>query len=146
MAEDHPLKDAFPVIEVSSEPLHNTAAKERNNKGQYLPGFGAIKPGETRNPNGRPVNEDSITYWYKKLLAEGKNAKEIAEAMISKAKAGSLGHSQEVTDRTDGKVVDKHLNLNLTATVNPEVLAQFQSLLIEDKEEETKLLEEYPGK
>lgn len=62
------------------------------------------KPGQSGNPKGRPDNTKSITWWYKKLLAEkdGLTAQQIAKMAIERAKAGSLPHTQEITDRTDG--------------------------------------------
>ena len=65
-------------------------------------------PGKSGNPKGRPEKTNSVTWWYKKLLAErkGVTAKEMAEMAIEKAKEGSLGHLQEVTDRTDGRLQD----------------------------------------
>ena len=67
------------------------------------------QPGQTGNPNGRPPNKSSITYWYKKLLEEneGMPAQQIALKAIQKAREGSLPHIQEITDRTDGKVVSE---------------------------------------
>ena len=82
------------------------------------------EPGESGNPEGggRPGNKHSITWWYKKLLAEndGASAKSIATEAINKAKQGYLPHIVEVTDRTDGKVVDKHLMLGLMVHVGDE--------------------------
>ncbi len=63
------------------------------------------QPGESGNPKGRPPNTSSITYWYKKLLAEGNNAEEIATKVLEMAKEGKLDHTKEITDRTDGKVI-----------------------------------------
>ena len=90
---------------------------QRNSKGQYLPGNGPWKSGQSGNPNGRQPNTSSITYWYKRLLAEneGLSAKQIAAMAIKKAEEGSLPHTQEVTDRTDGKVLqptDQPININ----------------------------------
>ena len=64
------------------------------------------KPGQSGNPNGRPKKVNSITYWYRKLLAEkaGLPAKKIAKMAIEKAQEGSIQHIQEVTDRVDGRV------------------------------------------
>ena len=64
------------------------------------------QPGQSGNPAGRRPNTASITYWYKRLLEdkEGLNAKDIALTAIKRAKAGSLPHAIEVTDRTDGPV------------------------------------------
>ena len=64
------------------------------------------KPGESGNPKGKPPNTGSVTYWYKKLLAEneGLTARKLARMAVEKALIGSLGHLIEVTDRTDGPV------------------------------------------
>ncbi len=66
------------------------------------------KPGESGNPNGRPPNENSITFWLKKLLNDpnggGKtNAETIAKKAIAKAKAGELPAMEFVANRTEGK-------------------------------------------
>lgn len=66
------------------------------------------KPGQSGNPNGRPVNENSITYWLKQELARANgggrtNAQNIAKKMIVKAKSGELDAMKEIADRTEGK-------------------------------------------
>jgi len=62
--------------------------------------------GVSGNPKGRPPNVGSVTYWYKKLLAEneGLTARKLAGMAVEKALIGSLGHLIEVTDRTEGPV------------------------------------------
>ncbi|KKM80287.1 hypothetical protein LCGC14_1341380 [marine sediment metagenome] len=137
MAE-HPLKDAFPVI----EDLHNADGLQAKKNPIANIGDKAYSwpPGTSGNPAGRPPN--SVTTLLKNKDSEDNQV--IADKLYSLAISGDMRAIQEYIDRTDGKVVDKHLNVNLTANMNPEMLSQFQALLTGDKEEETKLLEEYP--
>ena len=79
--------------------------KQPKNKNLKL---GRWKKGESGNPKGRPAHTNSITWWYKKLLAanEGNAAKKVAKIAIERAQEGSIQHIQEVTDRTDGRLQD----------------------------------------
>lgn len=103
------------------------------------------QPGESGNPNGRPANKNSITWWYRKLLAEddGKPAEDIASKAIEKAKEGSIQHIQEVTDRVDGKIADTHIIGGHLLVSTPETL----ELALQARQElisgERKLLEQY---
>lgn len=134
---DHPLKDAFPVI----KDLHNEDVKQSNIKLiDRIPPEKRFQPGVSGNPNGRP--KSSVTTLLKNKTGEDNQV--IADKLYSLAISGDMRAIQEYIDRTDGKVVDKHLNINVVANVNPEMLSQFQALLIDDKNEEAKLLEEYP--
>ena len=103
------------------------------------------KPGQSGNPNGRPKDKTSITYWYRKLLEdnEGISAKMIAQEGIRRAGIGSLPHAIEITDRTDGKVVDKHLAVVVNTT--PELLEEAQKRLTGALSDTRELLDEHKG-
>jgi hypothetical protein len=69
---------------------------------------GYWQPGRSGNPNGRPSNENSITYWLKQMLGEPNGggapaAKNIAKKLLQKGKAGQLDAIKEIMDRTEGK-------------------------------------------
>lgn len=85
--------------------------KLRDNNGRFLPGNEyAAKPGECRNPDGRPKKKP-ITEEIAKLLEavnpddpdKRTNAKLIADALIGMAIKGDLGAIKESADRTEGK-------------------------------------------
>ncbi len=97
------------MVETKKDDLAFEQQTNNKQKGGYRMIEPRWKPGQSGNPAGRPVNKSSITYWYKKLLAEneGLSAKKIAKMAIEKATEGSLPHIQEVTDRTDGKVIQQ---------------------------------------
>ena len=74
-----------------------------------------IKPGEVRNPTGRPIKDISILSRVKELLEQepipGKsNAQLVAEALVELAKSkgarGQVAALLELFNRTDGKVKD----------------------------------------
>jgi hypothetical protein len=86
-------------------------ANTRDENGKFVPGYKpptAWDKGESGNPNGRPPNEGSITYWLKVLLAEPNGgglpvAKTVAAKVIAQAKKGNLKAVSEILDRTEGK-------------------------------------------
>ena len=95
------------------------------------------QPGESGNPAGRP--KSSLTTLLKNTSPED-NA-EIAKIIIAMAKKGDIQHIREYLDRTEGKVADKHLNINVVTT--PEGIQQAQARLLDAQSETAKLLEEY---
>jgi hypothetical protein len=86
-------------------------ANTRDENGKFLPGYTpptAWQPGQCPNPKGRPVNENSITYWLKYELAQinggGKpTAHSIAKGIIAEAKKRKPWACDFVADRTEGK-------------------------------------------
>ena len=115
------------------------------------------QPGKSGNPNGRPPNTNSITYWYKTLLAEneGMPAKEIAQTAIKKAKQGSIQHIQEVTDRTDGRLGadfsmlndNRVINFIVSSEENKELVEGVKDRLLPGKETDTEeLIDEDKGR
>lgn len=63
-----------------------------------------IKPGEVRNPGGRPKKKP-ITDAYATLLENELNAKKLAQAQFDKACAGDTQAAKEIADRVEGKVL-----------------------------------------
>ncbi|KKN78461.1 hypothetical protein LCGC14_0349930 [marine sediment metagenome] len=95
-----PLRDPFSY---SEEELNINEGKQGHNKAFI---DNQWKPQQSGNPNGRPPNTSSITYWYKRILAENEGiaAQEIALKAVDLAKKGLLPHTVEITDRTDGRI------------------------------------------
>ena len=102
-------------------------------------------PGQSGNPTGRGPNTESITWWYRHLLAENKgiSAQAIAKMAIQKAKEGSLPHIQEVTDRTDGKVVDRMELTGQILVATPEQMELANQRQLQILASEERLLAEY---
>jgi len=67
-----------------------------------------FKPGQSGNPNGRPVTKP-LTTELKKLLAakDGEGIKALIEKGYAKAKAGDFRFWKEIMERVDGKVLDQ---------------------------------------
>lgn len=62
-----------------------------------------MKPGETRNPNGRPKKGYSITEMMKEMLSEHPDRKkEIGEVIYQKAKEGDMAAISKVWSYMDG--------------------------------------------
>ncbi len=97
------------------------------------------EPGQSGNPAGRPKN--SVTTLLKNT--DELTTKQIADKIIELAKAGEISVIKEYLDRTDGKVADKHLNLNVTIT--PESLQAAQERLLQAQRDTQALLKEYSG-
>jgi hypothetical protein len=76
----------------------------RDDKGRFVPGVSG-------NPKGRPVNEESPTYWLRKFLDEvdpsskdgRKRIEEIAILLAVQAKKGEAWAMKEIFDRLDGR-------------------------------------------
>ena len=85
----------------------------RRNKGweNLIP----VKPGEIRNPNGRPKDIKYISEGIKQYLREHpEEALAIVTRVVSEAKAGNIPALKELLDRAEGKVADK-----IEGTENP---------------------------
>lgn len=67
-----------------------------------------IKPGEVRNPNGRPGRSllEQIKAELKKIPAGTRKTRLeiVAEAYVEQMESGSFAHSKEIIDREEGKV------------------------------------------
>lgn len=103
-------------------------------------------PGQSGNPAGRPKN--SLTTLLERYL-EADNASEkqrLVEELVKLAKTnqgrGQIPALKEIFERIDGKVADKHLNVNVLVT--PESLQVAQERLLKAQEDTRLLLEKYP--
>jgi nucleoside permease NupC len=68
-----------------------------------------IKPGETRNPHGRPKGSVSIAETLKSYLARHPDeVAKIVTAMIKQGQIGNMVATKEMLDRIDGRVVETH--------------------------------------
>lgn len=78
-----------------------------------------IKPGEVRNPGGRPKKQP-ITALYEKMLEEGNTLKQIESALRRVIKKGNMAfvlQLREMAERVEGKVtqpVDMDVQVNVT--------------------------------
>lgn len=111
---------------------------QRNSKGQYLPGNGPFQPGVSGNPKGKPLN--SVTMLLKNKSPQENQA--IADKLYDLALNGDMSAIREYIDRTDGKVVDKHLIAGIVS-ITPELLDQAQKRLTESVEATQALLKEF---
>ncbi len=112
----------------------------RDSRGRFLPGKvpeGAMpwQLGQSGCPTGRPV--DSVT-----TLLKEKDRKPVADKLYELALKGDLKAIDVFLDRTEGKVTEKHLNVNVTTT--PESLQEAQQRLLSAKEGTKGLLDRYP--
>lgn len=93
-------------------------------------------PGQSGNPKGR--TPDSVT-----TLLKEKDKQAVADKLYQLALDGDMKAIDVFLDRTEGKVTDKHLNLTLTATLNPEILEEAKQRLMLSKDETKALLDEF---
>lgn len=113
----------------------NTDSRSRSNanlKPQW-------EPGQSGNPAGRPLN--SVTTLLKNRNHEDNQL--IADKLYDLALAGDMAAIREYIDRTDGKVVDKHLTVNVAIT--PESLQAARERLQLAQAETQDLLGQYKG-
>ena len=115
-----------------------TTKEQNTNKTPWLDPY-KYKPGESGNAGGRPVGK-SITAELRKLLGEGATAKELAKVLVAMSK-DDLAALKELIDRTDGKVVDKRISINVTAT--PESIREAQERLLGAQTRTNQLQEKY---
>lgn len=104
-----------------------------------------FRPGQSGNPAGRPKN--SLTEGLRKLIFENEPERfqaiirATADMAVRMGAKGQIPALAMVWDRIDGKLIERHMNLNVTTT--PELLERARSLLLEDKNTERALLTEY---
>ena len=95
------------------------------------------KPGRSGNPNGRQKN--AVT-----TLLKEKDTQKVADKLYEMVLAGEMPAIKEYLERTEGKVADKHLNVNITVT--PESLLEAQQRLLNAQRDTNDLLKDYPKK
>ena len=113
--------------------------KQRTNREISNANLKMFQPGVSGNPKGRPVS--SVTTLLK--ATDELTTREIADKIIDLAKKGDLSAIKEFIDRTDGKVLDKHLSV--TVSITPERLQDAQERLRRAEADTMALLEEFPG-
>ena len=78
---------------------------KRDPKGKFLPGI-------TGNPfgtGGRPVGTVSLVALLKQQLIDNpKEAEDIVKAFVKEGKAGDMRAIEELLNRIDGKVIERH--------------------------------------
>ncbi len=104
------------------------------------------EPGESGNPEGR--KPDSLTTLLKSYLEQGDSKahkKKVVEALVALAQSigsqGQVAAIKEIFDRIDGKVIDKRISINVTAT--PESIREAQERLLIAQDNTNKLMEKY---
>ena len=105
-------------------------------------------PGQSGNPKGRPKSS-IIAILREKLEQKGDDGRTKAETVAdilyematSKGVRGQIPALIELLDRIEGKVADKHLNLNVSIT--PEGLQAAQDRLLLAQEETLELLKQH---
>ena len=93
--------------------------------------------GVSGNPEGRIPN--SVTTLLKQT--DNLTTQQIADKIVEMVLKGEYSFVREYLDRTDGKVADKHLNLNVTVT--PELLEQAQQRLLLAQDATKELLDRH---
>ena len=93
------------------------------------------QPGESGNLAGRP--KDAVS-----TLLKRKDNQAVANKLYDLALAGDMKAIDVFLDRTEGKVVDKHLSLIVQAT--PESIQAAQERLLNAQGDTGRLLERYP--
>lgn len=69
-----------------------------------------IKPGESRNPHGRPKKGYSITDWFKNMLNSKPEVKEaMGTAILKKALQGDVTAQKIIWQYMDGMPVQKNI-------------------------------------
>ena len=123
-----------------------TVDKQRSNNIGGVTGKGFL-PGQSGNPHGRPKNPMSMTALLREILEHdgGKTMRELVEETVRLGKAtglkGQVPALIEIWNRIDGKLIERHMNLNVTTT--PELLEQARGMLLSDRQAEDALLETY---
>lgn len=73
-----------------------------------------FQPGQSGNPGGRPKERPFREALLMELKAAGddrKELREVARALISKAKSGDVAGAKELIDRLDGKVPQAQIHM-----------------------------------
>jgi len=75
-----------------------------------------IKPGETRNPNGRPPKGYSITEWFREMMGKNPKIKDaIGKSILKKALEGDIAAQKLIWNYMDGLPIAKNeVHGNLT--------------------------------
>ncbi len=98
-------------VDITDEALKKTRTNRELSNANLIP----VKPGEIRNPKGRPKDIKYISEALKDLLAKDPVLlKQVVEAMLREVKQGNIPALKELLDRTEGKVADK-----IEGTENP---------------------------
>lgn len=95
-------------------------------------------PGQSGNPAGRPIS--SVTTLLKNKGSEDNQA--IADKLYSLALSGDMPAIKEYIDRTEGKVIDKHLSIHVEVT--PESIQVAQGRLVSAQKDTYELTGQCP--
>lgn len=97
-----------------------------------------IKPGEVRNPGGRP-KKARLTRIYERIVRQAKNQKELEQAIVSTITSVSkFGHMsmagvlllREMAERTEGKITQEiDINANLQIMSDEELQAKLLKIV-----------------
>lgn len=110
VAQAKRVNEYFPA-NITEEDKERTRTNREISNANLIP----VKPGEIRNPSGRPKDKKYISEALKELLAkEPELLREVVLAIVKQAKIGNVQAFKELTDRTEGKVADK-----IEGTENP---------------------------
>ncbi|KKN56443.1 hypothetical protein LCGC14_0572160 [marine sediment metagenome] len=127
------------VVDITPETVGTT----RRNKGwdNLIP----VKPGEIRNPKGRPKDIKYISEAVRDLLQSNPDLlKEIVLKLANEASKGNVPAFKELADRGEGKVTEE-LAIKGEITITPDMRALASRELLEVKEEERLLKEGSQG-
>ena len=116
-----------------------TVEPTRRNKGwdNLIP----VKPGEIRNPKGRPKDIKYISEAVRELIkSDPELLKAIVLNLAKKARTGDVPAFKEFADRGEGKVTEE-LAIKGEITITPDMRALASRELLEVKEEERLLKE-----
>lgn len=104
------------------------------------------EPGESGNPDGRP--KSTLTSLLERYVnADGeKEKKALVKELLTLAKTrqgrGQIPALMEIFNRLDGKVIDRRISINVTATT--ESIREAQDRLLEAQTRTNQLQEKYP--
>jgi hypothetical protein len=109
---------------------------------ERLRGLVPYKPGQSGNPGGIRKGTAFISEAYKRLLAlppaqrqqyqPANGAEEAALALIEKAIEGEVSAAKEITDRTEGKAIQRRVDLTADEVVSKAKLAYQLGLRLRD--------------
>jgi hypothetical protein len=110
--------------------------KQNSNKYSGIANLTPFKPGQTGNPNGRPLGQRNYETLYRDALIKlaelnDKKPDELETEMLSNAiklaRGGNYSFYKDILDRLHGQAVSRSENKNLNENVNisivPEILA-----------------------
>ena len=86
--------------------------------------------GQSGNPNGRPKGTLSLVSLLKQQLLDNPGeAKEIVKAFVEQGKVGDMRAIEELLNRIDGKVIERHkLEAEIPITLLFQPASQLQSI------------------